>query len=1104
MATPIEALQNRSTLLGGKLQNSPTAFAPNTDPTKSDVSINNQLSSVNKQIEDIKSIQLRNRWYGANTDVPAEETGKSDGWLMGGLKAIQRPLNAVVGTAQYALGKGTESSLVGNINKAIETGLTAGNVLTQFGAPRFVQIPLGFALDVALDPINWATAGTAALIPRVGAGLIKGGLKTGTKNLGETALREVAESGLKPLGESIGSRVAEVKNAVSGGWSPTKALETGWEGLKSGVEQKTATAMKLVPFAHNVPGYTDIVAKIGAKAIKNADKYDSLMGTSVYDKLGKGILTGLPSGVVGKTVENLIKKVSGGESIVKFFKYSPADTLAVTKQKDEVEQLYKMKGAAFERSMGKAHFVDIADFEKPGATITISEATDELAKMAVKDADGVYNLEVRNAQGILNPALTGKIKIYDSLENAKVLTGIAEDSENMKRLVDAYKVVDYGKTGVSWYDNFIDKVKATSYNDIFNYVKNGFKSVPATAVEVEKAVIDGAEETVRLWNSFNAVKTNAVKTNAIDVVKSIPKMTPGEWHPFEKILTGLVDWTAVMKATKTGMNVGSAVVNTAGNFLMGPMLGIPTYKAAYLKELMSARNFLNNKLTALELRNMFLSDINSLTEMMEKNSNVFRTFTGVSPSTVIDKMSIEQRIIGELSKGDGFKEVKSFLSKQWEDFDSAMSNASKFEDAVKFEKEATKTQISSVKQAMGKYPTQSETLAKLAKEAPVRESEKTTSFLENEINNAKLDQFRNWIAKIVEDEPGNIIAQGANLVVNKLPRMYEHVDQIQKIASVNYMTKVGLTEQELVTMSRQIPIVKGDFLDPIISGGEKLYRLTPLKAVEASMEAFMNYAAMPGFVQIMKSLPILGSPFFSFQYAMAIKMGKTAIANPAVFNKIGFVLSEISGSRTPAEKLAMQEKYNQYLNSPTVVKIFGMINTNVKNAIPIYGMNIFNPSEKTYDDSAQGRFLKMLDKMPILQDPAGQVIKDFFIQPLILSGTNQAPQGQFGQPVYPTYDDKGKLTKDNLGIKAFYAGRTMLESVVPGSLGYLGLFGGGLPSEVINLIPSYRFRSTALAEQGRSSVGAMTKENAIVKTLRSVLGTTGIPMYTLDTTKISK
>lgn len=73
---------------------------------------------------------------------------------------------------------------------------------------------------------------------------------------------------------------------------------------------------------------------------------------------------------------------------------------------------------------------------------------------------------------------------------------------------------------------------------------------------------------------------------------------------------------------------------------------------------------------------------------------------------------------------------------------------------------------------------------------------------------------------------------------------------------------------------------------------------------------------------------------------------------------------------------------------------------NVANMIPYYNMNMFAPSERKYKDSLGDKLTAVLDKTPILKDPVGQTIFDYFIQPLIIR--DSLPQGSFGQQLYPT------------------------------------------------------------------------------------------------------
>lgn len=73
---------------------------------------------------------------------------------------------------------------------------------------------------------------------------------------------------------------------------------------------------------------------------------------------------------------------------------------------------------------------------------------------------------------------------------------------------------------------------------------------------------------------------------------------------------------------------------------------------------------------------------------------------------------------------------------------------------------------------------------------------------------------------------------------------------------------------------------------------------------------------------------------------------------------------------------------------------------NIANVIPYYSMNMFMPSNRRYSSSLGSNLVSALDKLPIMKDPVGQTIFDYFIQPLIIRDTMS--QGQFGQPLYPS------------------------------------------------------------------------------------------------------
>jgi len=1072
MATPIEALQNRADTLKKDLSSSSTAYAPNTDPSKTDLSKDSQLASINKQIEQLRGTQIRNQWYGSD-NAPTEDTSSNEGWFMGGLKALQKPLNAVVGAGQYALGKGTESTLVGNMNKAVETGLTSGDVLKQYNVSRGVQIPLGFALDVMFDPINWVTAGTAALIPRVGTGVVRGA---------KVAMK-AGESGLRG------------------------AIEGGVTGLTSGLKKTASTAVDLMPFARKIAKlapvveetgvkstglsnlikkgavkYTNFADKVGASAIKGADKFDALTGKNYLDRINKTII-GTKAGGLSDLTETLIEKIPSvkifgkatpkGEDIVDFFKYSTKKSADIADLQDKVINLAKNKGAILTRSATGSNFQNIDDFLKPGATIKLKDKIGETMDQVIREADGT-----------LMPEYIGQAKVADTLDNAKALLDAAGEDYNLKHLVEAYKVTEKGKTGVAWYDDVIDKLKTTTVDDILHgHLGTG------NAYDVVK---QEADELVKTVNSYSRIR---------------------DMKPFERLLNAQQGLISVFKAAKVPMNAASHVVANIGNLFMGSMMGLPMWKPAYLESITKASLLVKGKLGAQGFKDMFFHDVNALIDLADNNPTRFRQLTGLDPKEIASKLKTEEKIMNVLNEQSTRTEVKKVIEEALGRIEEGLIQGDKLsdfrnvaEDAVKTGKESALNE-KQLTAGLKKYETPSENLAKALEEAPIRRAEEFGSYTTGEIGpNNTLDKLKKYLAEQAELHPYRPDIRAANMMVNSMPKWYEHIDQSFKIGTSDYLTKIGLTEKELVIVSRTTPMLKDDILEPIIKGGEKYYRLTPLKAAEVATEAFMNYAAMPDFVRVMRALPIVGSPFLSFPYAMAIKTAKTAINNPSYFNKVGFMLNEMNVGRTPQEKAALEEKYNQYLKSPTVVKMFGMWNTDVKNFVPYYQMNMLNPSQRNYSGNTFGsQVMKLSDKFPVMQDPVGQVIKDYFIQPWLLSGSGDIAQGQFGQPLYPSYDETGKKIDAKFGTKAFYAGRSVAETVVPGSLAYLGLANGllDMSPEAVDWLPSYGARNLANATQGRSSIGAGTKEDTVRKTLRSLLGRTGIPAYTLDATKTS-
>jgi hypothetical protein len=360
--------------------------------------------------------------------------------------------------------------------------------------------------------------------------------------------------------------------------------------------------------------------------------------------------------------------------------------------------------------------------------------------------------------------------------------------------------------------------------------------------------------------------------------------------------------------------------------------------------------------------------------------------------------------------------------------------------------------------------------------------------LTSEILTGPFNDVVNKVKKYA-DKSGSPLAKAAHWYLTRPMDLYSKGDQVFRLGMMNHLLTNGITEAELQQLtSRGINIFKED-IQRIANTNR--YRILPRSSLNISKEMFMNYMAMPGFVRIMRTLPIVGSPFFSFIYGMTAMTAKTAASNPSVFNKVQFGLKEVTGERSPLEKMALKSPYYEWYNKDGMIKIpffkENPVYLNMQNMLPYYTMNIFQPMERTYDERFGATTAAILDKLPFLKSPDGQLLFDYLIQPMILQQSE--PQGVFGQKLYPT----GATTAQ----KAGYAASAAVETVMPPMLGFLGL-ATPISDDAIKYLPSYRWRQVAYGVRGKTSIGATAKEPASSRTIRNLMSTAGLPTYSID------
>jgi len=155
-------------------------------PTYKDVKRSKELRAINEKQKKLLSKYKGVQWYDTKDEQKrmdeawAKKTADerlNENWFQKGLAAVSTPLYITTGVAESALGKGSKPGLFANIESNIKQRETFGDLIRKYGAHGWTASGVGLMLDVAFDPVNWATMGTSAFIPKLGVGLAKGGLE---------------------------------------------------------------------------------------------------------------------------------------------------------------------------------------------------------------------------------------------------------------------------------------------------------------------------------------------------------------------------------------------------------------------------------------------------------------------------------------------------------------------------------------------------------------------------------------------------------------------------------------------------------------------------------------------------------------------------------------------------------------------------------------------------------------------------------------------------------------------------------------------------------------------------------------------------------------
>jgi hypothetical protein len=641
-------------------------------------------------------------------------------------------------------------------------------------------------------------------------------------------------------------------------------------------------------------------------------------------------------------------------------------------------------------------------------------------------------------QDIINGVdLSGSNEIFENnLSAAEHIMNNSYRAENVDDLLDGMKIQSRAEMR---FKKNIEEVEKDLKNRVLNKDPETMEKLEEMGVDYEKALT--------MFKSMKTGLDSIDRSTARIIASPLGKKT---LETYQKLI-------GAFKAIKIGGNLPASATNaTAGDVLMTNMIGV---------------DILNNGL---------LSSMKKAVKMIA-NPDEARKFYGTEPEfrSFIDKYP--DTWYGEIGINPSFmRNPFSFIDNVAEEIAQKMpSKMGKYTGDLAKEKEEIGRELYA---AINKNKKNATSLT----EAQRNNISGTTMVAEN-----MAGSFGDFLKSLeAKSKKGNSLASALYWSLTKPMEAYGKIDQGFRLGLTMHLAKNGISRAELLRIARRVPIGPDDYKK---ISGRNSYKLTVDKAMEVANVTYMNYAAMPGFVQLMRVLPFLGSPFFSFTYGMGVNTLNTALSNPAFFNKVQFLLKEISGQKSPLEKEALQSRYSSWLNQPGMVKLpffkDNPVFLNMTNMIPYYTLNMFQPMGRSYSERFGNTVAGIIDKSPFLKTPEGQLLFDYGIQPMILSSAE--PKGMFNQQLYP---------KDAKNLeKAMYAARSASEIFTPPVLGYLGAItpSGQSGEDVIPYLPSYSWRKVAYARRGKTAVGANTKTDPAELTGRALLALSGWPLYSV-------
>ena len=1023
-----------------------------------------KLRNLQSQLDKERKAQLTAAWYPAPADPLAEAPVKQPGIMERALGALSLPIRGAVGAAEWASGK-SDVGLADTINKNVQdpSGDMWGDYLRKIGVQnKWVSTLGGFALDVATDPINWYSAGWRGLIPDTFQGLVKGGPE-GAALAGKAWGAKVASKIASPVlsfKDDASAALSLESNLFKADRDVWKAWKSGKIGASEAIDQAWEKLPKFFQARIKYPGFSEASAKLN-------ENLDSLLGFHPLDAASEGVFQKLD---FKKGADALLEKMPNGQAVRDWAMMDNGASLlrnrALANAETSAPQLREMVTGLpdedFQNILEKLRTSELGQYDS-----ALVEAADKS-----KTQDEFFRNYLAN-ETTMNRVLSAHEQMVQAGFSSEALSAFRPDmtpEEFMGAIAnsgaDASSLV---KDRLSILANLLrDGVRTDARS-------KGF--APYVGVKVYDDTIDAIRDR---WKVQLGGKEKKIGEGLLGVLDTLRK-------------------TFVSMRLSKWMNPATYLNEVASVPALLHMQGLDAFDPSAISTWREAMDFAYGRESApaAKLAISLFGDPSNAAHF-EKYQDEIRMIFGMSPQQLSGKVKDFLNSNGtnyalwSKTEGRGFQkygDLKEFFAKFSKVEGENPESLGKALDAA-------------LKRKNGE---EAATIYLPALQKKKRPEGVKPSFLADDQLTFGFQDLEAKLKGLAErGGAGSAFAKAFNFVINDA-RTFDRPDQTGRLFTFTRLTRDGIKPSELIKVQRTVGgISKSDIVGKIVKNGEYRFLLSPAKASEVTLKLSASYADVPKLVTALRNIPVVGSPFASFPYIMAVKTMTALKNNPAAINDVQKFLHELSNPKDPLEAAALQSKYNSWLNGPGKVRL-GTFGGNLGNpiyasltaALPWYSLSIFDTSEKSYPSTLFGDVSEAIDRLPLMKTAAGQMMWNHYIAPAIVG--SELAQNQFGTRLYP----EGATGEE----QALYALRSLVEGYMPSSAAIPFAIPGissAISEAVTEAIPINKVRTMIRATKGETPLGITSQEPAASRTNRALLSTFGVPTYVVDETNASQ